>query len=114
MVTNENEFLGVLIKCKNQDNCCNVSKVAESAKMGLTDCSPFIESLEQKNIIYVMDLETIRINPIAFSVYESPQKKAGKSFFKLSVSLLKFVITYILGIVSGLVIAYFTHKLGWQ
>ncbi len=86
MVKNENEFLGILIKCKNQDNCCNVGKIAETAKMDLMDCGPFLMSLEKKGIIEGMDLETFRINPIAFSIYESPQKKAGKSFLKLSVS----------------------------
>ena len=114
MITNENEFLGILIKCKNQENCCNVSKVAETAKMDLMDCRPFLMSLEKKGIIEGMDLETFRINPIAFSIYEIPQKKAGKSFLKLSISLLKFIITYILGIISGLVIAHLAHKFGWQ
>lgn len=113
MVANENKFLGVLIKCKDQDNCCNVGEIAETAKMDLMDCRPFLMSLKSKGFIEYIDLGTIRINPIAFSVYESPQKKAGKSFLKLSVSFLKFIITYILGIISGLAIAYLTHKFGW-
>ena len=113
MVTNENDFIGIMMKCKNEKDICNVGKVIELSGMTDIQCLPFIKSLTAKGIIQQIDLESIQVNPIAYSVYESPQKKAVKSFLKLSVSFLKFVITYILGIASGLIIAYLTHKFGW-
>lgn len=113
MVTNENDFIGIMMKCKNEKDICNVGKIIELSGMTDIQCLPFIKSLTAKGIIQQIDLESIQINPIAHSIYESPQKKAGKSFLKLSVSFLKFMITYILGIVSGLIIAYLTHKFGW-
>lgn len=113
MVTNESDFIGIMMKCKNEKDICNVGKVIELSGMTDIQCLPFIKSLTAKGIIQQIDLESIQVNPIAYSVYESPQKKAGKSFLKLSVSFLKFVITYILGIASGLIIAYLTHKFAW-
>lgn len=47
-------------------------------------------------------------------ILEQKQAEVKKSLFKTSTSFLKFVITYILGIVSGLIIAYLTHKFGWD
>lgn len=114
MITNENDFIGIMMKCKNEQDICDVRKIIELSGMTDMQCLPFIQSLSAKNIIRGLDTCYIQINPIAYSIYESPQKKAGKSFLKLSISFLKFVITYILGIVSGLIIAYFTHKFGWQ
>lgn len=114
MITNENDFIGIMIKCKNEKDICNIGKIIELSGMTDMQCLPFIQSLSTKGIIQKIDLESVQINPIAYSIYENPKKKAVKSFLKLSVSFLKFVITYILGIVSGLIIAYLTHKFGWQ
>lgn len=114
MITNENDFIGIMMKCKNEQDVCNVCKIIELSGMTDLQCLPFIQTLSAKGIIQKIDLESIQINPIAYSIYESPKKKTGKSFLKLSISLLKFIITYILGIVSGLIIVYVTHKFGWQ
>lgn len=113
MIANENDFIGIMIKCANENGICNIGKIIELSEMTDMQCLPFIQSLTAKGIIQSIDLENIQINPIAYSVYESPKEKVGKSFLKLSVSFLKFVITYILGIASGLIIAYLTHKFGW-
>lgn len=114
MITNENDFLGIMIKCKNDKDICHVREVIEQSNMTDVQCLSFFMSLSDKGIIKRLDLETYQINPIAFSLYQSPKKKVAKSAFKLSVSFLKFVLTYILGIISGLVIAYLAHKFGWQ
>lgn len=114
MITNENDFLGLMIKCKNNEDICHVGKVIEQSEMTDIQCLSFFKSLSDKGYIKNLDLETYQINPIALSMYQSPAKKTAKSIFKLSVSFLKFIITYILGIISGLVIAYLTHKFGWQ
>lgn len=113
MITNDNDFLGCIIKCKDQNNNCDIGDLINSCKMSDLDCLTFINSLESKGFIKLIDYHTIYINPIAFSAYESPSKKVVKSAFKFSVSFLKFLITYVLGILSGILISYFTHKFGW-
>lgn len=114
MITNENDFIGILMKCKDDNGICKTSNVVKSSKMTDLQCLPFIKSLSDKEVIKRIDLDHIQINPIAYSLYESPKKKVGKLFLKLSVSALKFIITYVLGIISGLAIAYFANKFGWQ
>lgn len=113
MITNENDFLGILIKCKDENNECYIQKIMNLSKMSDMDCMPFLKSLESKNIITATALGVFRLNPIAFSVYRSRRDRFFVFFGKLSVGALKFIITYVLGIISGLIIAYITHKFGW-
>ena len=114
MITNENKFLGLLIKCKNENDICNITEVIQKSEMSDVQCMSLIQSLCEKGMVKYIDLSNLQINPIAYSTYQSPQKKVGKSFLNLSVSFLKFIVTYVLGIISGLIIAYLTHKFGWQ
>lgn len=113
MINTENKFLGVLMKCKDDQNNCNLRKVFETAKMSDIDCLPYIKSLVEKDIIMEVDLNTVHVNPIAKSIYQSPIKKAIRLLSKFFLSIVKYIITYILGIVSGLIIAYVAHKFGW-
>lgn len=114
MITNENDFLGIMMKCKDENGICNVREIIELSGMTDIQCLPLIQTLLDKGIITRIDFSSYQLNPIAYSVYQSPAKKAGKSFLNLSISLLKFIVTYVLGIVSGLIIAYVAHKFGWQ
>lgn len=113
MITNENDFIGIMMKCKDEQDVCNVSEIIKRSGMTDLQCLSFIQSLSKKGIIQTIDFGNVQINPIAYSIYESPKKKAGKSFLKFSVSFLKFALSYVLGIFSGLIIAYFTNKFGW-
>lgn len=113
MIKNENDFLGAVLKYKDKNNCCSISKIMKSENISDMDCMFFIKSLKSKGIIDQIDLSTIRATPLAISTYESKFKKFLKLCFKSSVSLLKFIITYVLGIASGLIIAYLAHKFGW-
>lgn len=75
MITNENDFIGIMMKCKNEKDICNIGKIIELSGMSDMQCLPFIQSLNAKGIIQKVDLESIQINPIAYSIYENPKKK---------------------------------------
>lgn len=113
-ITNENEFLGALIKCANQNNDCEITAVIKKYGISELDCSPFIDSLKSKKLIEMYGFSTIHIFPSGKSAYISRKKKVLRYFFNSSKTLLKFTITYILGIASGLIIAYIAHKFGWN
>lgn len=113
MIKTDNEFLGTLIKCANDNHDCDVSDIIEQSGLSDIDCIPFLKSLEEKRIIRTVDTCTFHLNPGAYSYYISPTKKFFRCFGKLSWSLLKYVISYVLGIVSGLIVAYATHLFGW-
>ena len=112
-ITNDNDFLGAAIKLANEYDDCTITKLAKKYGMTTNNCLPFIKSLESQNYIAMNGSDSFHIFPQGKAAYVSPAKKKAKSVFKLSVSLLKYVVSYILGIISGLVIAYFTHKFGW-
>lgn len=113
MITNDNDFLGALIKCSNQNNDCDIIDLMEKYKISDLDCIPFIKSLESENLVNMIDTCTVHVYPQGISAYVSPKKKAKKLVLNSSKSLFKFILTYVLGIVSGLIIAYLTHKFGW-
>lgn len=114
MITHENEFIGLMIKCKNDNDMCSVGKILKESGMTDIQCLPFLRSLSGKGIITKVDTETYLINPIAYSVYKSPAKKAAKSFYNLTKFSLQRVIDILIGIAIGLVVAYVTYHFGWK
>lgn len=111
---NDNEFLGALISCADENNDCNIMDIIEKYGISDIDCIPFIKSLENSNMIKMTSFSIIHIYRKGLSSYISPESKITKSVFKSSISFLKFIITYALGIISGLLVAHFSHKFGWQ
>ena len=67
MITNENDFIGIMMKCKNEQDICDVMKVIELSGMSDMQCLPFIQSLSSKGIIRSIDTQYIQIlSPIPF------------------------------------------------
>lgn len=56
MITNENDFIGIIMKCKNEKDICNIGKIIELSGMSDMQCLPFIQSLTAKGIIQKVDL----------------------------------------------------------
>lgn len=77
MITNENDFIGIMMKYKYEQDICDVRKIIELS--GMTDIQflSFIQSLSDKQIIRGLDTCYIQINPVAYSIYES-QKESRK------------------------------------
>ena len=45
MIKDENDFLGIMIDCKNDDNTCSIGKVIKESGMTDIECLPFFRSL---------------------------------------------------------------------
>lgn len=114
MITNENDFLGLIIKCKNENGTCSVGKILSESGMTDMQCLPFLKSLSGKGVITKIDTETYLINPIAYSIYQSPMKKITKSFYNFTKFSLQRVIDILVGVAIGIVVACVAHHFGWQ
>lgn len=101
MITNENEFLGLMIKCKNDDDTCSICTIIAQSRMTDIQCIPFLNSLSEQKIISKIDLETYQINPIAYSVYQSTAKKAGKLVYNFSKFTLQRLLDILIGVATG-------------
>lgn len=114
MITNENDFLGLIIKCKNENDACSVGKILSESGMTDMQCLPFLKSLSGKGVITKIDTETYLINPIAYSVYQNPMKKVKKSFYNFTKFSLQRAVDILVGVAIGIVVAYVTYHFGRQ
>lgn len=110
----ENDFLGLLISFSDENGCVSYGKINKISKYSNAEKSDLINSLSSYGYIQNVDLSTFRITSNGKCAYVSPKKKIALLFLKNSYSLLKFVLTYVLGILSGLAISYFSHLFGWN
>lgn len=114
MISNENDFLGLIIKCKNSNDTCSIGKILNESGMTDVQCLAFLKSLSNKGILTKIDLETYLINPIAYSVYQSPTKKITKSFYNFTKFSLQRVVDILVGVAIGIIVACVAHHFGWQ
>lgn len=114
MNTKENEFLGFLISVSDENGYFGYGKLTSYSKYTDTEKSDLLNSLMSYGYIKKDCLEGARVTINGKSAYTSPKKKFALSFLKNSYGFLKFIVTYVLGIVSGLIIAYLSHKFGWN
>ncbi len=70
-------------------------------------------SKHRKEYDYNDSIVLYSTNKLFNEACEQKKGKLKKSIFKVFISFLKFIITYVLGIASGLIIAYLTHKFNW-
>lgn len=110
----ENDFLGLLISVCGENGYVSYRKMHNIHKYTDTEKNDLINSLFSYGYIQNIDLETFRIASNGKYAYVSPKKKIALLFLKNSYGLLKFILTYVLGILSGLAIAYFSHLFGWN
>ena len=109
----EEEFLGIMMKCKTEKDTCSIGKIERESGLNCDQCSDYLKSLKRKGLISNVDLETYKINPIAYSIHRRTKHKFSSFIFQNSVLLFKFLATCVFGVISGILIAYFTHKFGW-
>lgn len=110
----EDKFLGLLISISDERDLFSYGVLRENSGYSESETIDLLNALTPYEYIKQISLNDFRITTRGKSVYISPKKKFALSFFKNSYLLLKFAITYVLGIVSGLIIAYLTHKFGRQ
>lgn len=114
MVQNENDFLGVLIKCANENHDCDITDILNESGISDIDCLTFIKSLESKRLIKTLDFETIHIYPPAYEAYIAPAQEIKKSLLETSKFTLKTILEIIVGIVIAAVGAFIIYHFGWN
>lgn len=109
-IRNENDMLGVLISRMDKDNNVdNVSLANASSDFHFDKYSMNILMMELERKHYIIrTLDTTSITMLGINNYISSWDKV----LSFIVSLLKFSVSYTLGILSGVLIAYFIVKLG--
>ena len=109
MIDNENKFLKLIIKNKNDDDTFSVSKIIEKSDLNALQCRAFLISLSNKGIIMSIDLDTYQINPIAYSTYQSTGKRIKKVLKRLTVFSFQRLIDFLIGVAVGIVTACITQ-----
>lgn len=97
-IKNENDYLGLLIKNMNKENYVDYGKILPFVNEN--DIVAFNESLKEKRCIYILHNEGVYLTIIGINNYVSWKKRA----LSWLISLLKFAVSYTLGIISGIII----------
>lgn len=92
MIKNENDFIGFLIKIKQDNGDISVSRILKESELNNIDCAHYLKSLQSKGYIQYMDSETYHIYPDGISSYVPNSKK-----FLLR---LRDIILYLLGVIT--------------
>lgn len=104
-IKNENDYLGLLIKHMNKKHYVDYGKIL-----------PFIDDrnivafnhvLESKNWIRDVDNEGFYLTIVGINNYVSSKDRCASWI----ISLLKFAVSYTLGILSGVLVAWFVAQL---
>jgi len=107
MVKNENQLLGVIIQCVNSKNECGHSKIVEQSGLDWDSYSFILKELEEKHYLR-SDSEGVHLFSLGIANYISKKDKV----LSWLVTLLKFAVSYTLGIFSGIIAAWLMIKLG--
>lgn len=113
MITNENEFLGLLIKNMNDKHECYHSKSIPLS--GLDDISymNYCKSLKQKGYI-ATDAECVYLTQQGIASYTPPVQKIADSVLKTSKFTLKTFLEILVGVVVAVLAAFLIYHLGWE
>ena len=97
-IKNENDYLGLLIKNMNKDNYVDYGRILPFVNEN--NIVAFNESLKEKRWIYILHNEGVYLTIIGINNYVSWKIRV----ISWLISLLKFAVSYTLGIVSGIII----------
>lgn len=114
MITNDNDFLGLIISCANENNDCDVMDVINKSGMSDIDCIPFIKSLTGKGLVEMISTQALHVYPQAHNVYISPKQERKDLVLKSSKSTMKVIIEIIVGVAIVVVAAYLVFHFGWN
>lgn len=114
MITNENDFLGLIISCADEKHNCEAIEVVKKSEMSDIDCLPFLKSLEAKELIKMTSTTNIHIYPQGYEAYASTPKKAKRLILKSSELTLNKILEIIIGVIIAIVTAGILIYLGWN
>lgn len=112
MIKNENDFLGVLISNMDEDCCVSVYTMERATGLTTIQCGDILNSLCEKKHLQIMDTVTIRVTQLGLMAYISPKKRLLRWIASFCLFTIKEGIVFALGVVSGLLVAYFSRILG--
>lgn len=113
MIKSENAFLGLLISNADPDGCVNIYTIEKVTGLTTLQCSDILNSLCEKKHLQIMDTLTIRVTQLGIMAYVSPKRRILQWIASFCLFTIKEGIVFALGVVSGLLVAYCTHILGW-
>lgn len=106
-IKNENDLLGLLIELEDGSHTVLNEKLLKSSCYENYSFDILINELKRKHyVIYSLDRTTVTM--LGRNNYVSPMRK----FSKWLITLLKFAISYTLGVFSGVIAAWLIVKLG--
>lgn len=114
MITNENDFLGLLISNADDKHNCNAWTIVKKSELQDIDCLSFLKSLEAKELIKMTSTTNIHIYPQGYEAYVSTPKKAKKLILKSSEFTLNKILEVIIGVIIAVVTAGILIYLGWN
>lgn len=97
----ENELLGALLSCSNENYDSNIQTAAKNISWSLIECVPVIKSLERQTMIQQIDNMTVHINPLGRLSYVSKQKQRKDFILKYLTLTIKNLLVFIVGVISG-------------
>ena len=114
MIKIENDFLGLLISCADENHNCDVFEVISESGMSDIDCLPFMKSLQEKGLTETLDMETIHIYPKAYDIYVPKAAELQESIVKASKFTIKSLFNIIVGIIVAVISGFIIYHFGWQ
>jgi hypothetical protein len=117
MITNENDFLALIISCTDEKYDCKAIDVVRKSGMRDIDCLPFFKSLETKGLIKMTSTNKIHVYPQGYEVNKVQSNKIKNLIDKASKftpkSIKDIIVATIAGIIAGIVTAFIIYHLGW-
>lgn len=110
---NISKYLRVEDKNQAIQECAESNLASDAMKIckSVSEISEYMSS-HRKEIDYNNSVVTYSVKTSFQELLDEKRNSVLKSLLKTSLSFLKFIITYILGIASGLIIAYLKKKIG--
>lgn len=112
MVKSENQFLGILISHMDADCCISVYEIERLTGLNTLQLSDLLSTLCERKYLQIMDTVTIRVTQLGLMAYISPKKRLLQWIASFCLFTIKEGIVFALGVVSGLLVAYFSRILG--
>lgn len=113
MITNENDFLGMLIKNMNEKHEVHHSKAMKLSGLDDEFYRDLCVSLKDKGYIYT-DSECVTLRLSGIRHYESVPKVIKKSVFRSAVFTVKIFFEILVGIIIAVTAAFLVYHFGWQ
>ena len=109
MIKNENDLLGILIKNKDQNNMVEINLLKSIADIDQFSLQELISRLSAKKYL-LPSMSAVTLTDLGIRNYVSPRKKFAMWMAKMLVLTVKNLLFYVAGIISGILVSYFSNR----